>query len=132
MKVKLTEVSTAFDYIRNHERLARAYMEVDEEMRKLIERYQSVLTKSEICKMYGEFWGCAAIEQYRNRFFSRVLCNTYNVFDKSHSRYILVLNAIKQNNPEWITAFEHEHEQKLARCKVSVYSLEEALTLWKR
>lgn len=129
MTIRLGEVCDAYNYIKNHEHLAKAYMEVDGEMRELIERYQNILTKSEICKMYGEFWGCVAIEQYRKRFFSRVLCNTYNVFDKSHSRYILVLNAIKQNNPEWVAAFEHEHDRKIARCKVSVYSLEEALTL---
>lgn len=129
MKVKMAEICDAYNYLKSQEHLARAYMEVDSEMRKLIDNYASVLTMSEICKMYSIYWGCRAIGQYHERFFSHVLCKTYNVFDKSHSRYILVLNAIKQNNPEWVSAFEHEHERKLARCKVSVCSLEEALTL---
>lgn len=129
MRIRLTEIVDAYNYIHENEKLKKIYAEVDCKMRELIEQYAAVLTQSEICKAYLDFWGSRAVEQYCERFFTYVLCNTYNVFDESHSRYILVLDAIKQNNPEWVTAFEHEHERKLAQCKVSVYSLEEALTL---
>lgn len=128
MYVKCLEVNDAFQYIKNRESLAKIYVQVDEEMRKMIEKYGSVLSDSERCKAYSAFWGCRSTEEYYAKFFNQVLVPSYNVFDKTHLRYIAVLNAIKVNNPEWVTVFENIHKRRLEQCKVSVYSLEEALT----
>lgn len=129
MYVKLMEVGETFNYIRRNDLLMKVYVEIDSEMRKLVEKYSNVLLESEKCKAYSIFWGARSVEEYRDRFLTWVLIYTYNVFDKTHVRYLSVLKAIKENNPEWVSAFENAHKRKLASCKVSVYSLEEALTV---
>lgn len=128
MRVRLIEVCDTYSYIKGNGSLMRGYCEADAEMRKLTDSYANVLEAPDKTKAYGVFWGCHSAEEYQKRFLYQVLISCYNVFDKTHLKYVSILNAIKANNPEWVTAFENDHEHKLARCKVSVYSLEEALT----
>lgn len=128
MYVRLYEVGDACNYIRENSSLMLGYCEANTEMRKLTDNYANVLEAPDKSKAYGVFWGCRSVQEYQKRFLYQVLIPCYRVFDKTHLKYVSILNAIKENNPEWVTAFESAHEQKLAACKVSVYSLEEALT----
>lgn len=125
MYYRLQQVSEAEHYIRNNESLMRTLREVDSVRKELLEKYEHVLTDSEKCNASGIFWGCRSEEEYRSKFLTTVLIPAYNVFDKTHCRYNGILNAIKENNPEWVSAFENAHKHKLKVCKVSVYPLEE-------
>ncbi len=128
MSGKASKASIMYECFPSNQALIKAYKKVEIEMRRLIGKYENVLSDAEKCKAYALLWGCSVVENYQRSFFYQVLIPTYNVFDNTHGRYLTILNAIKANNPEWVTAFENDHEYKLSRCKVSVYSLEEALT----
>ena len=90
--------------------------------------YRDCLTDSEKCHAKQLIWGLSSVAEYNRLFLVLVLMNSYKVFDESHERYIALLQVVNKLNPEWIKSITKDHEAKIARCKVSVYPIGEALT----
>ena len=115
-------------YISKQASLIKIFMEINEICENFIASYGEYLTDAEKCYAKQLTWGLRNVHEYTERFFSLVLMNSYRVFDKSHERYPELLKFIKLNDPLWFERVCKNHEDKIRRCKVSVYPLEEALT----
>lgn len=118
----------ADNYISKREDLMKIYKEIFETCDKFLSLYEGFLKESERCRTMQLAWGVRSVERYKNNFLLHVLMNSYNVFDESHKRYPVLLGYVEANNPEWLEKVVKGHNEKLRKCKVSVYPLEEALT----
>lgn len=124
-----TAVSETNQYITNNASLTRLYREVKEMSERQVERYKSFLTESEKSHALQLIWGLRSVNDYNHHFLVLVLMNSYRVFDESHTRYPQLLKVVKENDPEWVERIEKNHEDKIHRCKVSLFNIEEATAL---
>ena len=106
----------------------KIYKEIFEACDNFLSVYAGFLSDSERCHTMELTWGMLSVDRYKDRFLLLVLMNSYRVFDESHKRYPVLLDWVKKNNPEWLEKVIKDHSEKLRKCKVSVYPLEEALT----
>ena len=121
-----TAVSETNQYITNNASLTRLYREVSEMCDRQIERYKSFLTEAEKTHAMQLMWGLRSVEDYNHHFLVLVLMDSYRVFDESHARYPQLLKIVRENDPYWVEKIERDHEDKIHRCKVSLFNIEEA------
>ena len=94
------------------------------DMRKhLITCYKPVLNEYLCREAYGITWGRKNYEDYSFGFLVQVLMRSYSVYNETHKRYPIILELIKKHHPEWVRAFERDHEDKLRLCKVEIYPI---------
>ena len=116
------------NYLSKREDIIRLNRQVGETCEDFLACYESFLSGSEKCQTKSLIWGVRSIREYKNRFLVQVLMASYKVWNESHMRYLELLDAVKENNPEWVERIMRDHESKIKNCKVSVYPLKEALT----
>lgn len=113
----------------NNETLKKIQNQIRKTADYFVFQYHDFLTDAERCYAKQLTWGLSSVADYKNLFLVLVLMNTYKVFNESHERYITLLRVVNNLNPEWVERIEKDHEAKIARCKVSVYPIREALTV---
>ena len=97
--------------------------EVHELLKELIDTYEFYISKNDISRAWmleTEIWRDST--SMVSGFFRIILMHSYHVYDETHGGYQALLEAIKENNPEWAEAFEADHKRKLARCKVPIWT----------
>lgn len=117
----LPDVPGLGTYIKTNQNLIRERIKAFKECDRIIDEYKDVLTDTDVCKAKALYWGCDSPEEYRHKFLVLILMDAYRVWDESHMRYPVLLNAIEQRDPQWKARFESEHERKLNRCKRPIY-----------
>lgn len=120
--------SEASNYIEKREDLKRNCKQVFDECEKILALYEDFLNDSERCQTKSLTWGIQFVGEFKLKFVTRVLMNSYKVFNESHLRYEKLLRIVQRNNPEWLDLIVSDHEDKLRKCKVSVFPFKEALT----
>lgn len=104
--------------------LVQERQKIFEEAERLISKYMTVLSSSDIIKARTIFWGCDSSDDYSYRFISCVLAQSYNVWDESHLKYVKMLKLIERYNPEWKQLYVDNHERKIKLCKRPIYDCE--------
>lgn len=121
-------VSDTANYLSKREDIIRLNQMVGEACEKFLTSYAGFLNGQEKCRAQSLIWGIRSVKEYYNKLLVQVLMASYNVWDESHLRYPVLLDVVKENNPDWVERIVKNHDEKLKKCKVSVYPLEEALT----
>ena len=91
-------------------------MAIFERADQLVEAYGNILEQKDVSKAQALCWGRESVEAYERAFFVNVLTG-YRIWEVKESYLKKLRNAIKKNNPEWLSRFEKDLEDKRKRLK---------------
>lgn len=89
-------------------------MAIFERADRLVDAYSQILEQKDVSKAKALCWGRESVEDYERAFFVNVLTG-YRIWEVKESYLKKLRDAIKKNNPEWLSRFEKDLEDKRKR-----------------